>query len=270
MVNFKTNNYLFDEVRPSRKDLHDFLQLGLLEPEHPALVFLEEILPDLNAAESIRGSYALFKVVEQDIRKGTIGLEGPVSFSHSMFSTGIEDKNLSPDKGGLSTSTLPLKREVLEVGCQVCGYLKDSEYAILFLCTAGAEFTSLADHFTSNGDLLEAYLVDAIGSLTVENAMDKIQIGIEAEWEDPGFKITNRYSPGYCNWHLNEQKKLFYLLDGHDSGVELSESCLMLPRKSVSGIIGLGRKARKRDYGCETCHNTTCIYRKILARTNEV
>lgn len=233
---FKRFDFKFSDVRPSQKDLADFLQLEKLDEDHPALVFLEEILPSLDNLGHIHGGYRIFDITGQS-------------------------------QAGLTLSTFPGISETFDLGVQVKGYLKGSEYAALFICTAGEEFNSMIDHFNGNGDILEAYLVDAIGSLTVENAMDRIMDNIEKDWSDLNFKITNRYSPGYCNWHLAEQQKLFRLLEGHDTDIQLTDSSLMLPTKSVSGIIGIGREARKRDYGCATCNNTTCIYRKILHQT---
>ncbi|MDR2914435.1 MAG: hypothetical protein LBV74_06355, partial [Tannerella sp.] len=81
--------------------------------------------------------------------------------------------------------------------------------------------------------------------------------------------ITNRYSPGYCNWSLQEQQKLFHLLGDKPVNVTLSSSCLMQPIKSVSGIIGVGRNVKEKAYGCTVCNNKDCIYRKILEKSSE-
>lgn len=153
-----------------------------------------------------------------------------------------------------------------EVGAQVCGYLKEAEKAALFLCTAGALFSDEAHALNAAGDFMEAYIIDAIGSLAVEQAMDRIHRALGEEQAACGLKITNRYSPGYCNWPLRDQRPLFRLVGENPTGIELSESCLMHPIKSVSGVIGIGAKARRRAYGCVICQNKTCIYRKIVAR----
>ena len=155
---------------------------------------------------------------------------------------------------------------VLATGVQVCGYMKGAETAALFVCTAGEVFTELSHRLNAEGDFLEAYVVDAIGSLAVERAMDLIQSGLEREQAADGRRITNRYSPGYCNWPLTGQQALFGAIGEHDTGVRLSATCLMAPIKSVSGIIGIGRDVRRREYGCAVCKNTTCIYRKIINR----
>ena len=50
-----------------------------------------------------------------------------------------------------------------------------------------------------------------------------------------------RFSPGYCGWHISGQKKLFQSLHPEDIGIELNQSYLMRPIKSISGIIITGR-----------------------------
>lgn len=103
----------------------------------------------------------------------------------------------------------------------------------------------------------------AIGSVTVENAMDRVQQVLETEMGLQQMRISNRYSPGYCEWHVGGQRSLFSLLDDNRTGVTLTESCLMQPIKSVSGIIGIGTNIQKRPYGCSICHSSTCVYRRI-------
>lgn len=229
MSHSRSYTYHFSDVKPSGKNLDEFLRLRELEKDHPALIFLDEIMPELENSVVVRGEYVVF-----DIREIRLD-EGEIEIQDVVFSTGR----------------------------QVCAYLRGAEQAALFLCTAGDEISRLSGRFTADGNLLEAYLVDAIGSLTVENAMDKIMDDLEQEQKAAGWRISNRYSPGYCNWELSEQKKLFRLMEGNHTGITLTDSCLMIPRKSVSGIIGIGKSIIRRDYGCDICHNAACIYRKI-------
>jgi cobalamin-dependent methionine synthase I len=48
----------------------------------------------------------------------------------------------------------------------------------------------------------------------------------------------SRYSPGYGDWDISEQAKLFRLVPGDAIGVHLSETHQMTPEKSVSAMIG--------------------------------
>ena len=73
--------------------------------------------------------------------------------------------------------------------------------------------------------------------------------------------ITNRYSPGYCVWHLKEQKSLFSLLPAEYCNITLTDSCLMQPIKSVSGLIGIGANGKQKTYLCSICELSHCLYR---------
>lgn len=152
----------------------------------------------------------------------------------------------------------------LNFGVQVGKYMKKAGYFALFVCTAGPRFTGLVNRYNASGSYLEAYVADAIGSLTVEKAMDKIQAQLELELQAEELKISNRYSPGYCNWSVSGQRELFDQMGELPVAVSLTESCLMLPMKSVSGIIGIGAHIHQYSYACRTCKDKDCIYRKII------
>lgn len=227
---FRLYNFSFCDVSPDLEDVLEFLQSSGSEEDHPVRLAAMDTLHHLQSHKDIFGGYIVKEIESSDRKKGLIKVENTE----------------------------------LEVGLQICGYLKGASYAAFFICTAGNIFTEITKHYNSQGEYLEAFVGDAIGSLTVENAMDKIQQDLENSLSTENLKITNRYSPGYCNWALLGQKDLFALVGDNTVGIELTDSCLMNPIKSVSGIIGIGENVKKRAYGCGICRNTECIYRKIL------
>ena len=152
----------------------------------------------------------------------------------------------------------------LHTGAQIEGYMKGADCLALFTCTAGEIFTDLIGRYNAKGDYLEAFVADAIGSLTVEKAMDKIQAQLALEMQNEGMQTSNRYSPGYCDWPVSGQRELFDQMGKLPIAISLTESCLMLPIKSVSGIIGVGAHIRKRPYACRICKNQNCSYRKLI------
>ena len=180
--------------------------------------------------------------------------------------TAVGGYRILPARCDLQRGAVTVADTELLTGVQVCGYIREAESAALFVCTAGAVFSDMSHALNAEGDFLEAYVVDAIGSLTVERAMDNIQNELGREMAAQGLHISNRYSPGYCNWPLAGQQALFGAIGEHGTGVELSATCLMSPIKSVSGIIGIGPDVRRREYGCAICNNKTCIYRKIISK----
>jgi hypothetical protein len=227
---FQIYRYTFKEVCPTFEEIGRFLKISPSEKEHPANIFIHEILNELYDNKEITGGYKILPVENPDVKE----------------------------------SFIRLNNAELGLGRQVCSYLRKSEYAALFVCTAGGIFTELTHRFNSCGDMLEAYITDAIGSLTVEKATDNMQSQLEKTVKEQGLRITNRYSPGYCNWPVSGQRELFALLGKTPVPVSLTESCLMTPIKSVSGIIGIGKEVRKNKYACAVCGDKNCIYKSIL------
>ena len=161
------------------------------------------------------------------------------------------------DKGTISVGGVPF-----QVGRMVGKFLAESGQVAIFVCTAGQKMSDRITDLANRGMISESYIADVIGSMIVEEAMDRIRDILKEEMGKAGLKITNRYSPGYCDWDIAEQKKLFSLLPEGFCRVKLTESSLMLPLKSVSGFIGIGRNVRYSEYVCELCNMRHCLYRR--------
>lgn len=144
----------------------------------------------------------------------------------------------------------------------ISGQIKRSESIAVFLCTAGAEIGIRSRKCMQERDMLKGYLYDVVGSLIVEAAADLMQKELEDFAISSGMKISNRYSPGYCGWYVGEQHKLFQLVPDNFCGIQLTESALMDPVKSLSGIIGIGEKVRSNPHTCSLCDMKDCTYRK--------
>jgi len=168
--------------------------------------------------------------------------------------------NLRINKGN---NLIAINEFSFHVGKQVMRYLSNSEMLAFFVCTAGKEITERSKKQMSDGDLLEGYVADLTGSLLAEAAMDYLHKQLTDEMEQIGLKVTNRYSPGYCNWNVAEQHNLFSLFPENFCGITLSDSALMNPIKSVSGVIGIGKNVRYHQYVCNACSDVDCIYRNL-------
>ncbi len=130
----------------------------------------------------------------------------------------------------------------------VINQIKKSEKIALFLCTAGPGIGEWSKKLFSQDETLKGYIIDVVGSEIVEAAMDKIQNSLETEMKGQDLSITNRYSPGYCGWNVSEQQKLFTFFPENFCGIKLSDTSLMYPIKSISGIIGIGKEVKKNNY----------------------
>lgn len=140
--------------------------------------------------------------------------------------------------------------------------LKKAESIAIFAATIGPTMENESKKEMSEGDPLRGYVIDTAASEIVELAADKLELALADEVGQREWEITNRYSPGYCGWHVSEQQKLFSLLPDNFLGIALSPSSLMIPVKSVSGVIGVGSDVKKREYQCSICDMKNC-YRRV-------
>lgn len=144
----------------------------------------------------------------------------------------------------------------------IAGQLKKSASLAIFAVSIGPVFDGLIQDFNNDNDILAAYIVNTIGSEAAEKTAGHIEKLIGAELNKRGWGHTNRFSPGYCEWSVAEQHKLFSLLPNNYLGIKLTESALMTPIKSISGIIGIGPHAEKKEYICSICNLENCYRRK--------
>jgi hypothetical protein len=176
-------------------------------------------------------------------------------------------KIISPINFDRESNSLLVDSQSFNVKKVVFQQLKKADGIALFACTAGNEIINKSRELMKEGEQLTGYVYDVFGSLVVEEAMDRVQEALRNKMQEEGLKITNRYSPGYCGWDVSEQKKLFTLLPEGFCDIELTDSCLMHPIKSVSGIIGIGKSVKFNEYTCNLCDEEDCLYRNLRHKT---
>ncbi len=143
-------------------------------------------------------------------------------------------------------------------------FLGPAEKLAVFIATAGPEVERLAADLLRQGDHLAGLIVNAVGAERAEAAEAAVISELTAQASPAGWGLTLPYSPGYCGMALTEQRPLFAALDGGCIGVALTLDGLMVPLKSVSGLIGLGPAARMARQGspCDRCTLSRCAMRR--------
>jgi len=225
----KEFQYSFNELGIENSNIEELMGFedGVIPDPFPELI--EHALHCASSICNIRGGYKIFNSNECSIDKQSIR---------------ICEQVFNPSK-------------------IVITQFKNASAFALFICTAGSEILQHSKEVSKNGDPLLGFVFDVIGSVTVEKATDKIQKSLETECQKLGLCISDRYSPGYCEWSVSEQQMLFALMPENFCGVSLSESSLMLPIKSVSGIIAIGNDLKQKGYQCHWCTEKNCIYGNI-------
>jgi hypothetical protein len=144
--------------------------------------------------------------------------------------------------------------------------LRDSEELICFLATIGGEIDFEINRMMRQGRLSDAFVMDALGSVAVESVAEQFHRRMERKYSEGDKAVTLRFSPGYCDWPIGEQRKLFELFDSNTAAIELKDSCLMIPRKSISAVFGVypfsGDSVQPPYNPCVDCPKTDCPSRR--------
>jgi hypothetical protein len=141
--------------------------------------------------------------------------------------------------------------------------LEQCQKVAVFVLTIGGRLEEVVHQLAEDGLMVQAAVLDAIGSDAAETLADVVQDIIDKEAEAEGLGISQRFSPGYCDWRVSQQKMVFRAMNGDSAGVRLTDGCLMVPQKSISGIIGIGPRDEVESYNpCKTCKKHDCVGRR--------
>lgn len=132
------------------------------------------------------------------------------------------------------------------------------------ICTIGPGLEKRVSELSARGELLGAVILDSVGSAAAEAVARRMDEAIQESAAAEGLKTSCRASPGYGDWDIREQKGVFGLLDGSLIGVSLSESSMMIPRKSISFAVHIADKPVKlrSENSCDNCDMEICPYRR--------
>ena len=162
-----------------------------------------------------------------------------------------------------SNDTLTTGTATMQIGKIISRQLRGSSAFVFFVATAGMEFEELQEQLKDEGDMVSISIADAMGSVIAEKTADCMERVLQDTLNPAGMKRTNRFSPGYCGWHVSQQHLLFsHFPTPQPCGITLSDSSLMTPIKSVSGVIGIGTDVRYLDYTCGLCDYKDCYKRR--------
>ena len=143
------------------------------------------------------------------------------------------------------------------------------EHVAVAVCTIGEALEQRVSVLWEARELALASMLDSVGSGAVESLAEYVNDLLCAQGL-PALRVTNRVSPGYGDWDVAEQQRLFQLCATDAIGVTLNAACMMTPGKSISLMVGAGPQARVDHYfsQCARCWMRDCAYRRTPARAS--
>ncbi|MHC4706745.1 MAG: vitamin B12 dependent-methionine synthase activation domain-containing protein [Planctomycetota bacterium] len=135
--------------------------------------------------------------------------------------------------------------------------LREVQRAFPYIATCGTELEQLD---IPCDDLARSYWADSLKGMILRASLDYLYRYIEDKF---ALKQTSMMSPGSAEphiWPIEQQRQLFSLFPNAQAaiGVTLTDTCLMVPSKSVSGILF----PTEIDFrSCQLCRRKNCPLR---------
>ena len=133
--------------------------------------------------------------------------------------------------------------------------MRDCFEAVWFAATLNGFNELLA----ASGDLMEQFFLEAWGSAFASRAAMYTSDYAREILNKEGLCYTSAWEPGQHGFDIHNQQTAFALLRPEEIGLTLTESMLMIPAKSVTGLFGIAEKEQRDLIPCDYCElRATC------------
>lgn len=149
------------------------------------------------------------------------------------------------------------------LGSDIANHLRGCRKVYLFAATLGSDIERTESGLAARS-AATALIFDAAASCAIESYADDVCEELAASTDLP---LTPRFSCGYGDFPLTSQWEICRALDTQRRiGLFTDDSGLLMPRKSITALIGVG--ATNGQFGtcrskCAMCKNVNCVFRKI-------
>jgi hypothetical protein len=165
---------------------------------------------------------------------------------------------------GMSGSQISLEGNKAVHGPALPATFPEAKDLAVIIGTIGPKLEKQASDYTKNGQALRGMMLDGIGSAAVDKLIPEVLKLIAAETAQRGYEISSPISPGMPGLAITEQWNLLELAKADEIGVSLTQSGILVPRKSVSMVIGIGPRMTRWTQAevCARCSlRNTCPYK---------
>jgi hypothetical protein len=140
-------------------------------------------------------------------------------------------------------------------GCRALG---------IALYTLGPQLEERVSVLMQEGRQMEALSLDIAGTIALGLVGMQVQQMACQRLGEQGEEAGPWLNPGYLDWPLTDQRLIFGMLPAESIDVKLNDSCMMIPRKSVTICAGIGIKGSAAGFSrCRHCGVAKCQFRRI-------
>lgn len=137
-----------------------------------------------------------------------------------------------------------------------------AESVMISVVTVGSEMDDHITKLNQDNHLLEAYLLDSVGVVALSEVGKAVRRLAEKKALDLGWGVSELLGPGsLMGWPLTGQSVISSLIDIRKIDLVINKSCVLIPFKSASSLIGMGPSYPSKTVGsiCRFCvHADTC------------
>ena len=171
----------------------------------------------------------------------------------------------------LSVVTLHHERLILEEeaflsGPLIAQHLAGARRIIAMLCSIGDQLESVSNELFKS-DPLHAMALEGVGTAAVEALGTLACSYFENQTPQDGLHPSIPLSPGMVGWPVDPgQKQVFDLLDAGQIGVHLNANLMIVPRMSMTQVLGFSEQPSFEGRTCDYCNlRETCRYQDHYA-----
>jgi hypothetical protein len=187
----------------------------------------------------------------------------PWTYARGIDAIRIDDGAVVVDGRRFTSSRL--KSTLVEAG---------ADRAFVAAVSAGAELEEEAQVRWRDGKPDEYFFLEVYGSAVVEHLVTMTGAQLCAWADGERSAVLPHYSPGYPEWTIEEQARLFDVIRAPRPAalpLEVLDSGMLRPKKSLLAVFGVTRHVdRVRPLTelspCESCSYGTCQYRRAPYR----
>jgi hypothetical protein len=120
--------------------------------------------------------------------------------------------------------------------------LPEAKEVAIVVGTIGPGLEKQVTDYSSKGEPLRGVLLDGIGSAAVDSLAQEACNLVADEASSRGYPVGSPINPGMPGLPIVKQRQLLEMVPSREIGVSLTSSGMMVPRKSVSMVIGIGTR----------------------------
>jgi len=196
---------------------------------------------------------ALVKTAEWALQEGLPLLE-PVVMVRELSVKALRHERLQLEEDGHLSGSL------------IAQHLAGARRVAIMVCTIGGQLEAISGEMMSTDPVL-ALGLEGVGTSAVELLATQAISRLEAAAHAEGLQSSIPLSPGMIGWSVEVgQPEIFSLVDAGQIGVHLNGSAMMVPRMSLSQVLGFGLEMNLQGRSCDYCNlNQTCRYQDHYA-----